>query len=206
MGWSRIPLIGISYEYNDEVKKIDEQILTRIQERKAITGSRRFFPEQETLEELGAKFEMDTTQVALYLNSLNEAVPRRQFWEEPGLLLGVLPIVKRTVFEDCEYTLTHAMQYEAFSIVTVEIKYMKEATGHVHLRTALTLEILSETAYEVEQYGGQGGGVHTQMHFLVSPPLPDHLETVGFSLIPGSEQMLGPRMTEIILDKQVEFK
>lgn len=38
MGWGRMPIRGVVNEYNDEVKKIDEQILTLIQERKAITG------------------------------------------------------------------------------------------------------------------------------------------------------------------------
>lgn len=205
MGWSRMPIRGV-YEYNAEVKKIDEQILTLIQERKAITGKKRLSPESEILEDWAARFDMDTAQIVRYLHSLNEAVPRRQYWDEPGLLLGVLPIVKRTLIEDCEYTLTHAMQYEALSIVTVEIKYLKEAVGHIHLRTALTLEVLGEAEYEVQPHGGHGGGAYTQLQFLISPPLPNDLETVEFSLIPGDERMFGPAMTEIILDKQVDFK
>lgn len=205
MSWSRIPLRGIPNEYNDEVKNIDEQILTLIQQRKTITGSNRFFPEGELLEEWASRFEMDTIQIAQYLHSVNGAVPRRKFSEEPGLLLGVVPIVKRTIFEDCEYILTHAMQYEEFSIITVEVKYLKETVGSVHLRTALTLEILSETVYEVQQYGGHGGGAHTQIQFLISPPLPTDLETVEFSLIPGLDRMIGPQIIEILLDKQVDF-
>ncbi|WP_339317694.1 hypothetical protein [Paenibacillus sp. FSL R10-2734] len=206
MGWSRIPIRGVVNEYNDEVKKIDEQILSLIQERKAITGKKRFSPESELLEEWAARFEMDTSQIVKYIHSLNEAVPRRKYWEEPGLLLGVLPIVKRTVLEDCEYTLTHAMQYEALSIVTVEIKYLKETVEHVHLRAALTLEIMSERTYEIQPHGGHGGGANTQMQFLISPPLPTDLADVYFSLIPGEDRMIGPAMTEVILDKQVDFE
>ncbi|KTD83361.1 hypothetical protein [Paenibacillus etheri] len=176
MGWSRMPIRGAVNEYNDDVKKIDEQILSLIQERKAITGKKRFSPESELLEEWSTRFEMDTSQIVQYIHSLNEAVPRRNYWEEPGLLLGVLPIVKRTVLEDCEYTLTHAMQYESLSIVT----------------------------YEIQPHGGHGGGAHTQMQFLVSPPLPADLDTVQFALIPGVDRMFGPRMTEIILDKQID--
>ncbi|MEK5252425.1 hypothetical protein [Paenibacillus sp. FSL E2-0201] len=206
MAWGRMPIRGVVNEYNDEVKKIDEQILTLIQERKAITGKKRFSPESELLEEWSTRFEMDTSQIVQYIHSLNEAVPRRKYWEEPGLLLGVLPIVKRIVFEDCEYTLTHAMQYETLSIVTVEIKYLKETVEHIHLRAALTLEIISEAVYEIQPHGGHGGGAHTQMQFLVSPPLPTDLDTVQFSLIPGVDRMFGPAMTEIILDKQVDFE
>lgn len=204
MGWSRMPIRAV-YEYNAEVKRIDEQILTLIQERKAITGKKRLSPDSELLEEWAARFEMDTSQIVQYLHMLNDAVPRRKYWEEPGVLLGVLPIVKRTIFEDCEYTLTHAMQYEALSIVTVEIKYLKETVEHIRLRAALALEIMSEVAYEIQLHGGHGGGAHTQMQFLISPPLPNDLDTVEFSLIPGSERLLGPTMTEIILDKQVDF-
>lgn len=206
MAWGRMPIRGVVNEYNDEVKKIDEQILTLIQERKAITGKKRFSPESELLEAWSTRFDMDTAQIVQYIHSLNEAVPRRKYWEEPGLLLGVLPIVKRIVFEDCEYTLTHAMQYETLSIVTVEIKYLKETVEHIHLRAALTLEIISEAVYEIQPHGGHGGGAHTQMQFLVSPPLPTDLDTVQFSLVPGVDRMFGPAMTEIILDKQVDFE
>ncbi|MEK3945423.1 hypothetical protein [Paenibacillus sp. FSL H3-0310] len=205
MNWSRMPIRGFANEYNDEVKKIDEQILSLIHERKAITGKKRLSPDSKLLEEWVTRFEMNTTQIVQHLHLMNETVPRRQYWEEPGLLLGVLPIVKRTVVEECEYILTHAMQYEAFSIVTVEIKYLKEAVGHIHLRTALTLEVAGENEYEVQPHGGHGGGAHTQMQFLVAPTLPEHLEGVEFSLVPGSEQMLRPLMTEITLDKQVDF-
>lgn len=44
MGWGRMPIRGVVNEYNDEVKKIDEQILTLIQERKAITGKKTVLP------------------------------------------------------------------------------------------------------------------------------------------------------------------
>lgn len=203
MGWSSLRVVP--NEYNDEVRNIDEQILALIQQRKAIAGGKRLFPESETIEEWAGKFELDITQISQYLHRLNEALPRRQYREEPGLLLGVLPIVKRTVVEDCEYVLTHAMQYESFSIVTLEIKYLKEDVRHIHLRTALTLEVLSETTYDVQQYGGRGGGAHTHMQFLVSPPLPANLDAVEFSLIPGDDGMMGPPMTEIMLDKQVDF-
>lgn len=205
MGWSRMPIRGVVNEYNDEVKKIDEQILSLIQERKAITGKKRFSPESELLEEWSTRFEMDNSQIVQYIHSLNEVVPRWNYWEEPGLLLGVLPIVKRTVLEDCEYTLTHAMQYEMLSIVTVEIKYLKETVERVYLRPALTLEIMGEGAYEIQPHGGHGGGAHTQMQFLVSPPLRTDLDTLQFALIPGEDRMFGPAMTEIILDKQIDF-
>lgn len=49
MGWGRMPIRGVVNEYNDEVKKIDEHILTLIQERKAITGKKRFSPKVSSL-------------------------------------------------------------------------------------------------------------------------------------------------------------
>lgn len=206
MGFTRIPLIGDSNEYNDDVKRIDEQILALIQERKALTGKKRMTPDSELLQEWTDRFEMDTSQIVMYIHSLNAAVPRRQYWEEPGILVGVLPIVKRTIIEDIEYTLTHAMQYEKLSIVTVEIKYLKEEKDRIELRVALTLEISSETDYETQQFGGYSGGADTKMQFLVSPPLPTNLEALKFSLITGNDQMFGPARKQIILDKQVDFE
>ncbi|MRN55564.1 hypothetical protein [Paenibacillus monticola] len=205
MGWSTSALRGIPNDYNDEAKKIDEQILGLIQQRKAISGGKRLFPEQEVLEQWAAKFDLELNQISLILSSLNEGLPRRHFWDEPGLLLGVLPIMKRIVTEDFEYVLSHAMQHEKLSIVTLEIKYLKETTDQVHIRPTLDLVVLSDTEYEVTRNHGHGGGGQIQMRFMVSPPLPNDLTSVEFSLVPGSDRFMGPSYEEIKLDKQIDF-
>jgi hypothetical protein len=191
--------------YNDEAKKIDEAVLELVKRRRAIARGKRFFPQQETLEEWAEKFELEQDQVAQILHNLNDALPIRNIREELGMLTGVLPIMKRTVSEDCEYVLSHAMQYEHASIVNLEIKYLKENTSGVSLKPAINLVILGGEEYEIRRYGSHGGGGQAQLRFRVIPVLPENLDSLEFSLIPGSDDFFNHRIVEIKLDKQVDF-
>ncbi|MEK8211186.1 hypothetical protein [Paenibacillus sp. FSL L8-0463] len=205
MGWSRMPLRGIPNDYNDEARVIDEQILRLVQQRKALSGGRGLFPEEEAMNQLAAESGLEVSEISLILSNLNEARPRRHFWDEPGPLLGVLAIMKTTLDGDFEYMLTHSMQYEKLSIVTLEIKCLKEMVERVHINPMLKLAVLSETSYEVENHGANGGGAHVHMQFMISPPLPEDLSTTQFSLVPGSSRFQRPAFEEVKLDKQIDF-
>lgn len=206
MGWSRMPIRGIANEYNDAAKQIDAQILALFRQRKAVAGGKGLFPEMETIEQWAAEFGLETTEITFILSNLNEARPRRHFWDEPGGLIDVLPIMKIKLESDVEYTLTHAMQYERYSIVTLEIKYLKETLLPVNIQPELTLAVQGDTDYEIDEHGAHGGGTHFQMQFMVSPPLPKDLSTISLSLVPGSSRFLRPVWEEVILDKQVDFQ
>ncbi|WNS41647.1 hypothetical protein [Paenibacillus sp. MMS20-IR301] len=205
MEWSRSALRGIPNAYNEEAKRIDEQILGLVLQRRAVSGGKRLFPDPEVLERWSEELGMETAEISLVLSSLNETVPRRHFWEEPGELCGVLPLMKTTRDGEFEYTLTHSMQYEHLSIVSVEVKCLKQTAEPVSLQAELTLAILGQEEYEARMHGGRGGGSQLQMQFMVSPPLPDLPDSVEFSLIPAPRSFLRPHREEIILDKQIDF-
>ncbi len=205
MGWGRMPIRGMQNEYNDEAKQIDEQILELYRQRKAVSGGKGLFPDTETIEEWATRLELQPGEITFILSNLNEARPRRHFWEEPGALLGVLPIMQTTLQDDAEYTLTHALQHEKLSIVTLEIKYLKETVGHVNVNAELMLTVVGDTDYEIDGHGARGGGAHLQMQFMVSPPLPEDLSFVEFSLVPASNRFMCPIREEVILDKQIDF-
>lgn len=203
MAWAEMR--ALPNGYNDEAKKIDEAILELVKKRKGIVEGKIFFPQQEILEEWAVKFEMEKDQVAQLLHNLNDTLAMRRIPAEPGMLTGVLPIMKRTVTEDCEYVLSHAMQYEHASIVTLEIKYLKENEASVSLRPALKLVILGGDEFEIHRAGSHGGGGQSQLRFRVVPTLPENLASLEFSLIPGSDEFFNHRTVEIKLDKQVDF-
>lgn len=205
MGWSRMPIRGMQNEYNDEAKRVDEQILELYRQRKAVSGGKNLFPDTEMVERWSAQLGLEASEIRFILSNLNEARPRRHFWEEPGALLGVLPIMKTTLQEDAEYTLTHAMQHEKLSIVTLEIRYLKETVGHVNVNAELMLAVVGDTDYEIDGHGAHGGGAHLQMQFMVSPPLPEEISSVEFSLVPGSNRFMRSIREEVILDKQIDF-
>ncbi|MBT2293228.1 hypothetical protein J7E73_29800 [Paenibacillus albidus] len=202
MGWSE--LREIPNNYNGETQRIDEQILGLVKQRRAMAGGKRFVPGAELLEEWAAKFGMETDQLMFILHSLNDQ-ERNYHLREPGELLAVLPLMKKTISGDCEYMLTHVMQHKEASLVTLEIKYLlEEDAGEVYLKPNLTLEVLGGEEYNIRRHGSHGGGLHTQMQFMIIPPLPDDLGGLEFSLVP-SAIFLERKLKEVKLDQQVDF-
>lgn len=204
MEWNRIAIRGLQNVYNDEAKQIDEQILRLVQQRKSVAEGKQLFPNPEMIQQWSAELGLEL-EISLVLGSLNESVPRRHFWEEPGELRGVLPIMKTTRDGDFEYALTHSMQYENLSILSVEIKCLTAAVESVSIEAPLTLAILGEAEYEVQMHGGRGGGAQVEMRFLIWPPLPEALDSIEFSLVPDGRGLRRPRHKEVTLDKQIDF-
>ncbi|WP_342424580.1 hypothetical protein [Paenibacillus sp. FSL E2-0178] len=205
MEWNRIAIRGLQNVYNDEAKQIDEQILRLVQQRKSVAEGQQLFPDPEMIQQWSAELGLELSEISLVLGSLNESVPRRHFWEEPGELRGVLPIMKTTRDGDFEYALTHSMQYENLSILSVEIKCLTATVESVSIEAPLTLAILGEAEYEVQMHGGRGGGAQVEMRFLIWPPLPEALDSIEFSLVPDGRGLRRPRHKEVTLDKRIDF-
>ncbi|GIO31741.1 MULTISPECIES: hypothetical protein [Paenibacillus] len=203
MGWGEVR--EIRFEYNEEIKEIDEQMIRLISTRRSLTKGKRFFPTNELIAEWAKAFEMEELEIRLILHHLQPQI-MRHVPNELGELKNVMPIMKKTVVDSCEYMLTHAMQHENVSIVHVEIKLLdEEKRSEVHLKPNLTLEVISDQPYFVQRHGSRGGGHHTEMEFAISPPLPETLEHIEFSLVPSAVFMEHP-IKELILDKQVDFE
>ncbi|NOU82617.1 hypothetical protein GC101_27520 [Paenibacillus sp. LMG 31459] len=205
MEWNRIAIRGLQNVYNDEAKQIDEQILRLVQQRKSVAEGQQLFPDPEMIQQWSDELGLELSEISLVLGSLNESVPRRHFWEEPGELRGVLPIMKTTRDGDFEYALTHSMQYENLSILSVEIKCLTATVESVSIEAPLTLAILGEAEYEVQMHGGRGGGAQVEMRFLIWPPLSEALDSIEFSLVPDGRGLRRPRHKEVTLDKRIDF-
>ncbi|WNQ14284.1 hypothetical protein MJA45_18650 [Paenibacillus aurantius] len=201
MGWGELK--AIPNEYNDKFKSIDESIMTLIQDRKGLSRGKRIFPPQEMIQEWANRYEMDIPQINWLMHSLNH--PEQPFIRnEPGELLSVVPIMKKTIHDSFEYFITHAMQHENASVVNLEIR-----SGNVdhagHIRPKLLLEVKGKDEFFVRSHGSHGGGGQAHLSFLVRPRLPDDIREVLFALIPFSSPM-GTPPKEIILDQEVQFE
>ncbi|OPA73026.1 hypothetical protein BVG16_30605 [Paenibacillus selenitireducens] len=201
MGWSE--LRRIPNEYNETIKEIDERIIDLIYTRRSITEGRRFFPSSEQITQWSLRFQMDESQIRFIIHNLQDQV-RPIIPDEIGELQNVLSIMKKSIVESCEYTLTHSMQYKNVSIVFVDIRLQNAEQREVHLKPNLLLEIISDQQFLVRRYGSHGGGAQTEMQFIISPPIPETLDNLEFSLVP-SANFLERKIQEIVLDKQIDF-
>ncbi|WP_153976656.1 hypothetical protein [Paenibacillus xylanilyticus] len=202
-GWSEFRVIP--YEYNDQVRQIDEQLLRLVAQRKQITGAVQYHPPQEVIDEWTASLDLKEEDIRYVLRSV-QPMPQRHFFPPEELpLIGVVPIMKRTVQDSCEYLITHSMQYETESIIHVEIHYKGNETDRVHVVPHLALEVISEQNHMSTRHSSRGGGGETHLSYRVVPALPSSLEQVQFSLVPSIPE-LEHKMEEVILDKQVDFE
>ncbi|KAB2336032.1 hypothetical protein F7731_10970 [Cytobacillus depressus] len=203
MGWAEFE--KVKNEYNDFYKKIDEEIIRLLTERKAAAKGKRFSPSAEIKEQWEKKYNMKVSEIGWLMHQLNDGSGPFYMPEGPGELLGVVQIMQKSTVDDFEYMLTHSMQHEHGSIVTLEINYIKKDEENIgHIMPHLMLEVIGQINYKVDRNGSRGGGGNTQMSFLVSPSLPNDVNEVQFSLIPYAPPMEFPPR-EIILDKEVHF-
>ncbi|MCM3652612.1 hypothetical protein [Metabacillus litoralis] len=177
MGWTEFQ--PIRNEYNEQFKSIDEGLLKLLSERKTLTKGKRYFLPYEIMEEWAKKYKLDIPHISWLFYSVNNgSTPFRP--DEPGELLTVIPIMKKSVVGDFEYVLTHSMQHKNASLITLEIKQLNEDVEAGHLLPQLILEIISPINYNVNRNGSRGGGGQTQVRFLVSLRLPEDLKGISF--------------------------
>lgn len=201
MAWTELQ--KLPDEYNERFQSIDETILKLTRERNHLAKGKRFFPPKEIIREWAARYEMDVPQINWFLHSINHFEPPIRP-DEPGELLNVIPVMKKTTVDGFEYLITHAMQHEHESIVNVEIR--SEAGNHAdHIRPKLLLDVQGDTEYRVRSRGSRGGGGQAQLNFSVNPRLPDDVQVVRFALIPFASPMDTPPQ-ETILDREVLFE
>lgn len=127
-------------------------------------------------------------------------------WEERGPLIGVLPIMKITRDGNYVYMLTHSMQHEKLSIVTAEIKVLNKSAEYIHIEAFLTLVVKGKNRHEAKIHGARGGNGESRLYFSVSPPLPEDLEGIEFSLVPAFAEVPRLNAVAVRLDKAIDFK
>jgi hypothetical protein len=202
-GWGEMRVLP--HYYSDEVLELDRSLLNLVAQRQRLTGRKRFYPSsREQLEQLSEETGLDLDAVSLVLHSLNAHVNVRPPITDESVI-GVLPLMKRADGMQCEFLITHAIQYETHSMLTIEAKFTGEEDDRVSLRPMLDLVVLGgETEYVTNSQGTSGGGMKAELRFRVMPRLPDDISSFALSLAPGGYSII-PEMKEIRLDRQVDF-
>jgi hypothetical protein len=174
-----------------------------LNERKELAKGKRYFPLKEIMQDWAIKYDLDIPQISWLLHSLNES-SHPEMPKEPGSLLNVVPIMKKSIVDGFQYSLTHCMQHQNGSIVFLEIQQLQNEENIGHIRPQLLLEVTGNQQYSVRRNGSHGGGGQTQVRFLIIPRLPDNINEVHFTLIPYAIPMENPPR-EVILDQEVKF-
>jgi hypothetical protein len=202
MGWGE--LRAVPQHYSDEVRQIDEAMLRLYSERRRLAGRKRMFPPKETLEQWSEQFGLGLEAISRLLHSMNSHLPIVPPQAETPI--GVLPIMKKAHAMDCDFLITHALQYETRSELTIQASFAGEADHRISLRPMLDLVVIGgETEYVTGSLGTSGGGMQAQLRYQIVPRLPDDLTGVVFSLVPGGYSLVH-ELKEIRLDRQVDFE
>ncbi|WP_148298766.1 hypothetical protein [Paenibacillus pini] len=164
-----------------------------------LSKGKRYFPEQEIIQEMATTFDMKISKINWLMHSLNDRY-RPEFPDE------AVSIMKRAVLEGFEYNITHAMQHEHGSVVHIDINSLNSENIRGYLRTELLLDIQGDKEYSARRNGSSGGGGKTHLTFIVSPTLSDDMTGFTLSLIPYAEPIESFQEEIIILDKEVLFE
>ncbi len=201
MGWAEFGLLR--NDYNEEFKAIDDKLFSLLQERKTKANGKRFFPPYELMEEWAKQYDMDISQINWFFHSINEG--RHSYIPDgPGELLNVVPLMKKAIIGDFQYLLTHSMQHQNGSMITLEIEIIDKEQIIGLVRPHLMLEVIGKEEYQVSRHGSHGSEGQSQVQFLVTPRLPDQMEGISFVLVPYAMPMEEPPK-EVVLNSEVIF-
>lgn len=203
MGWGEMR--AVPQHYSDEIQAIDETLLKLYNERRKLAGGKRMFPPKEPLQRWSDRLGLEIDAISRFLHSMNAHSPMIQ--PQPETPIGVLPLMKKAHAMDCVFLITHALQYETYSELSVEAAFAGMADHKISLRPLLDLAVNGGNAeYETRSLGTSGGGMQAKLRFQVIPRLPDDVTGISLSLVPGGYSLINHELKEIKLDRQVDFE
>ena len=103
----------IPFEYNEEIRKLDEQIISLIQARRETAGGKTLRPDHEMIKTWEEQFGFSSAMLYQCVNLLDG--PLRQISqraEQRGELVSVIPLMQKVISGNFTYQLTHLMKYE----------------------------------------------------------------------------------------------
>ncbi|WP_223068576.1 hypothetical protein [Paenibacillus caui] len=206
MGRSWGLLVSKAYEYSDEARALDEQLLSLMRQRRELSKEKPLYPGGELVEEWVDRFGISEYKIHELLRMINGPVRRMNRSDYKGELRTVVPLMKTMTAGDFIFQMTHIMQYDNWSELTLNIKYNGTVGGRANLDPNLTLAVYSELeTYEVRRGGGSGGSEEITMQFIITPPVPDQVDEISFALVP-SEPIFEPEIKIKVLEEPVRFK
>jgi len=195
------PLMKVPYDHR--LEPIDEQLAKLIAERLQISQSTNGYPTKEQFDRWCEEYHVDRHVISSVFAAMNN--PRRppRLPVSPQNLLGIVPVMNTVNVDGVTYQITRMEQYTEFSLVYMEI-YTDEHAETAELNIQLILNVEPNEGRQVQFHRSQGHTNQSSVVYMVSPKLPDDLNTFSFSLIPNPMPH-HPRSPERILDKTVLF-
>ncbi|MCL6443042.1 MAG: hypothetical protein K6T83_06240 [Alicyclobacillus sp.] len=174
--------------YCEALTEIDEKICALVAERKQLSGGNPGFPTVELINAWADKYGLYSNQLYALFGTLYRDHHFRPLVQPKGVGRNI-PIMKAVDVDGILYIVTHLRQYRNASVVYVAIVTETDEdakdtasprTGPRGPRYRWTLTVGSD--YECRSIGGGGNNEQWHERFIVSPPLPDSLQGVTFTL------------------------
>ena len=165
--------------YCEALAPLDEQLCDLIAKRKEVSGNNPGFPGIDRISTWCQRCGLnEQTLLAVFSNLYNE--DRFQPLPLPEGFRRLIPIAKFVKMDNAVYAVTHMKQYTNLSVVSLEISLETddENVGMMFARVSMSIG----PEYTCLQESGGGGGRSIQYSFTVTPPLPDDIAGVEFSL------------------------
>ncbi|MFX4301256.1 hypothetical protein ACOJUR_03095 [Alicyclobacillus tolerans] len=189
--------------YDHRLEPIDEQLAKLIAERLRISQGTNGYPTKEQFDRWCEEYHVDRHVIASVFAAMNN--PRRppRLPVSPQNLVSIVPVMKKVNVNRVNYQLTRMEQYADFSLVYVEI-YTDEDAETAELNIQLILDVEPNEGRHIQFHRSQGHTNQRSLVYMVSPKLPDDLNTFLFRLVPNPIPH-HPRPPEKVLDQSVTF-
>jgi hypothetical protein len=195
--WGQSPLFRIAYD--PELEPVDEALVELWSRRLAQSRGRRLLPPPGLTREWATRYHLPENLVAWWFRQMTAPFPA----EPPprmGDVRAVRPLMKQQAVAGVVYQLTHVEDYAEASMVHLRVRVeTDEPWPPNQLDFRLTLA-LTPDRYTVTPWGMTGGGLRLSVQYLVTPPLPDDLTAVRWSLVPGGAGLRPPERKRVIDD------
>lgn len=180
--------------YCEALDTVDERLCALIAERKKVSGNNPGFPGVDRIAAWCQNYGLDEQMTLGIFSQLYQ----EDRFQPPPVPIGFrrfVPIVKFVKLDSVLYAVTHMKQYANASVVNIEISLETddETVGIAHAQVDLSIG----PEYTCRQDSGSSSGRSMQYSFTVTPPLPDNISDMEFSLqmTPFPDVPARPRVT-----------
>ncbi len=165
--------------YCEAVEPIDEQLCALIARHKEVSGDNPGFPGVDRVAAWGGRYGLHEQMLWQVFNQLYHE-DRLQPPPVPTGFRRFVPIARFVRQDGMIYAVTHMKQFTNMSVVSIEVSLEDEEVVGIVQQGRVDLSL--GPAYHCRLYSSGGGGRGMQCGFAVTPPLPDDLAEVEFTL------------------------
>lgn len=164
---------------DEQLCAFDEQLCALMAKRKEASGNNPGFPGVDRISAWGQRYGLNEQMTLAVFSQLYH----QDHFQPPPVPTGFrqfIPIAKFVKMDDAIYAATYMKQYTNMSVVNIEISL--ETDDETVGATPAQVDLSIGPEYTCRQDSGSSSGRSMQYSFTVTPPLPDDIAEVEFSL------------------------